>query len=181
MSPAHYIEHGSNQGIVAIPEWSNNWPTYYKDAAIQLIEQHVGKNNYEIVDRFEVVVGPSDPRLSTDPGKPPTTSTTKTEFRIVYRKKTLPPGIPFGPVAARPLPIGTGMGQGAVPAGGFVPGSLTGGAPMAPGVGPSGYVPPSVAPVGYNATPTGSQYPYSPAGGSPYPTGVNPYAGMGAK
>jgi len=156
MTPAHYIEHGKDQGIVAIPEWTNEWPSHYKDAALELIKQHVGPN-YDIVSTYTVVVGSpgNAPRMSSDPAAPGANpSSTKTEYRIVYQKRNLPPGSPLAnqmgnPFGPRPLPpAGTGLGAGTVPAGAYVPGSVTGtgsmsqGPGMIPSVGPAGYIPP---------------------------------------
>lgn len=173
MTPAHLVEKGKDQGVVAIPEWTNEWPTYYKDAAIDLIKQHVG-SSYEIVKTYSVVVGnsPNSPQMSPEPANPGSSST-KTEYRIVYVKKPLQPGIPFGgpipaPYSTRPLPpagapAGSGLGAGMVPAGGYVPGSVTGGGSMSSGM-PMNPNIPSVAPVG-------NPYQY------PAPPGVNPYTG----
>jgi hypothetical protein len=166
MTEAHYVEKGRDQGVVAIPEWSNEWPSHYEDAAIDLIKAHVGPN-YEIIERFPVVINnPNTPRMSSDPSSPgPNSSSSKTEYRIVYRKRVTPPGIPFGgpmpaPYGARPLPpAGAGLGN-TVPVGGYVPGSMTGpgpGGPMSPVYGVNSNIP-SVAPVPYQPAPGGSPY-----------------------
>jgi hypothetical protein len=172
MTPAHYVEKGTDQGIVAIPEWSNEWPTFYKDAAVELIKQRVG-SSFEIVDKYVVVVGGSSnsPSWSSDPSSPIMgSSSTQTEYRIVYRKKPVQPGVPLGSsmpagYSGRPLqPAGAGMGLGTVPAGGFVPGSVTGGGTASPGIPTNPYVP-SVSPVAnpYQGTPPGVN-PYAPGG-----------------
>jgi hypothetical protein len=174
MTPAHYVEKGKDQGIVAIPEWTNEWPSNYEEAAIDLIKAHVG-SNYDIIDRYVVVVGnpANGSRMSSDPSNPGASSSTstKTEYRIVYRRKPVIPGNPFGgpmpaPYGARaPLPP-AGAGLGAVPAGGFVPGSMTGPAPMQAGMPANPYVP-SVGPPAspYQSPPTGYN-PYTVPGGN---------------
>jgi hypothetical protein len=193
MTPAHYVEKGRDQGIVAIPEWTNDWPTHYEDAAIDLIKAHVG-SSYVIIDRYPVVVGNSsnNPHMSSDPSNPaPNSTSTKTEYRIVYARKPVGPGIPFGspmpaPYATRPmLPPGAGMGApppGVLPAGAYTPGSVTG--PMTQGPPMNPYIVPSVAPASnpYTAPPPGAN-PYSVApAGNPYtapPPGANPYVAPG--
>jgi hypothetical protein len=182
MTPAKYVQKGDGTGIVSIPEWSNVWPTNYEDAAINLIKQHVGQY-YEIVDRYQVVIGTqNNPRTSSDPSNPGSSSPPKTEYRIVYRRKTLPPAYPIGgPPAAlglRPLPPGAGLGAApAAPAGGYVGGSLTGAGTVTPSGGMSPFTP-SVAPPAnpYTVPPAGNPYAVPPAG-SPYsaPPAGSPY------
>jgi hypothetical protein len=194
---ARYVQKNPDSGIVAIPENTNVWPTHYEEAAKALIKQHVGQS-FEIVEQYEVTVGsPSDPqRYGTNPANPNPTngsSSGKTEFRIVYRKKPIMPGMPLG---AMPAPYGMrpplpGAGMGAQPAG-YIPGSMTGPGPMTPGGMPAtgmggmpatgmGAPPPggmgmgmsSPNPVVPPVTPAG--YPYSAAAPSAPSYSNNPY------
>ena len=52
----HWIMRDGNGGIVAIPENSNHWPTYYRDKADEMIKQ-VCPKGYAVDREGEAVVG----------------------------------------------------------------------------------------------------------------------------
>jgi hypothetical protein len=52
----HWVMRDGNGGIVAIPENSNHWPTYYRQQADEMIKQ-VCPKGYAIDREEEVVVG----------------------------------------------------------------------------------------------------------------------------
>ncbi len=150
---ARYVERQSDSGVVAIPANTNHWPTYYRQAAIDLITQHVGPH-FEIVDEREVVVGQTtDNTQQINDTFTFGTMTTRqlTEWRIAYRRAAAPAMMPVGmrpPHSGMPgngttRPAG-GVGQpasgvsgpsGVQPASGTLPPGTT-----------SGQVIPSVAP-----------------------------------
>ncbi len=72
---AKFIQKSPDTGIVSIPENSNIFPTYYYEAAKNLIVKHVGPN-YLIVDEREVRI---DGSMGTK------------EYRITYQKKPIQP------------------------------------------------------------------------------------------
>jgi hypothetical protein len=89
---ARYVERHSDSGVVAIPENSNHWPTYYRQAALDLIEKHVGPH-YEILEEREVVVGQqTNNNQQVGPDFLSGFSTTRdlTEWRIAYRRAAAP-------------------------------------------------------------------------------------------
>ncbi|MGL6097341.1 MAG: hypothetical protein ACRC7O_16270, partial [Fimbriiglobus sp.] len=131
---ARYVTRGADEGVVAVPDRSNDWPSYHHDKATKLIHEHVGPD-YEVVEEWsektgERVTQDQDvnreqtfnreiPFLPAD--KVTTKSTTTvadvTEWRIKYRKKSA--GAAGGSVVAvggtAPPP---GAGSGVVQAGG---------------------------------------------------------------
>ncbi len=114
-SSARYVQRGADEGVVAIPDRSNDWPTFHQDKAAKLIAEHVGPD-YEVVEEWSEKVGENvhhdqktnrEPTLNSEvpfilPAEKVTTQTTTTtsdvtEWRIKYRKKA--PGAPAaGPV-----------------------------------------------------------------------------------
>jgi hypothetical protein len=107
-SSARYVQRGVDEGIVAVPDRSNTWPTYNNDKALTLIKEHVGPD-YEIVEEWVSKSGgtgvPSgnglkpmrDPATGTqfifqsnDPrsaGAPATDQAEATELFIRYRRR----------------------------------------------------------------------------------------------
>jgi hypothetical protein len=154
---ARYVQKMGDEGIVAIPNNTDAWPSYNRTEACRLIEQHVGPN-YEIVEEKEVVTGTATTNnqntnrkatFNTDvpflPAEKQTTTTTTTsrnltEYQIHYRKKPGgPTGFPGTPVA----PAG-----GAAPAGGVVPAMHTEPHAAAPAAQPGGLPPPDMTGLG---------------------------------
>lgn len=90
-------------GIVAIPDNSDRFPDYNRSQALDLIEEHVGKQ-FEIVREEEFVLGPVTTSETTSTKRPvwswfipwrlsesassSSTNTTRnqTEYRLQYRK-----------------------------------------------------------------------------------------------
>jgi hypothetical protein len=111
MQGARVVQKDALGGVVAIPNNTNMWPTYYRDEAIDMItEQYPNFDpRTDIVSEGEVVIGQqtrsdqrTDRRALGSENKPTgevttnlnTSSTTdKTEYRIVYRVK---PASQFG-------------------------------------------------------------------------------------
>lgn len=101
-SNAKYVEKRVDGGVVAVPNDSDAWPGYNRQAALKLIEQHVGPD-YEIVGEKTVSTGraargslPStsetlNPRRPSSPGYQSSTHATSmpeaTQFEIAYRRK----------------------------------------------------------------------------------------------
>lgn len=147
---ARYVERHAEGGVVAIPENSNHWPTYYRQAALDLITQHVGPH-YEILEEREVVVGQqtnNNQQLGPDFLAGITTTHQLTEWRIAYRRAAslhYPPATGSqqprngSPAASGSRPVGNGT----LPSGTH-PIQPTGGVPtVTPGA--AGVIP-SVAP-----------------------------------
>lgn len=135
----------SGTGVVAIPDNSNTFPTYYRNEALALIEKHVGPN-YEIVEEREVPIGQTtlnNHHVNNESMLGITTTKNLTEYHIAYRKKTLPttvtPGLPGSgsvhPTQYRSGAGGMGTSSGVQPAGGPLPGSAAG-TSLAPSVAP---------------------------------------------
>src|SRR5689334_20378228 len=121
---ARYVQKMGDEGIVAIPNNTDAWPSYNRTEACRLIEQHVGQA-YEIVEEKEVVTGTAttnnqntnreatfNPDVPFLPAERQTTTTTTTsrnltEYQIHYRKKV-------GGLTGFP-------GTGVAPAGGAAP------------------------------------------------------------
>lgn len=146
---ARYVERHADGGVVAIPENSNHWPTYYRQAALDLITQHVGPH-YEILEEREVVVGQqtnNNQQVGPDFLAGITTTRELTEWRIAYRRAASPH---YPPAPGNPQPRNSSPAAGPRPAAnGTSPGSPhavqpAGGVPVAP-PGSAGVVP-SVAP-----------------------------------
>jgi hypothetical protein len=143
---ARYVERQADSGVVAIPENSNHWPTYYRQAALDLITQHVGPH-YEILEEREVVVGQqtnNNQQVGPDFLAGITTTRELTEWRIAYRRAASPHYPALGshngvsPTTGS-RPSGTGM-----PQPGANPVQPAGGVPVT-SPGPTGLIP-SVAP-----------------------------------
>ncbi|MCS7021896.1 MAG: hypothetical protein NZ703_01865 [Gemmataceae bacterium] len=155
---ARYVERHADSGVVAIPENSNHWPTYYRQAALDLIEKHVGPH-YEIIEEREVVVGQqTSNNQQVGPDFLAGFSTTRdlTEWRIAYRRAAAPSVLPLtgsrGPLGGGGTPGGSSPASGGVPATGSAgPAAGTNGVQPAGGVpgvsttGSAGVIP-SVAP-----------------------------------
>jgi hypothetical protein len=147
---ARYVERHADGGVVAIPENSNHWPTYYRQSALDLITQHVGPH-YEILEEREVVVGQqtnNNQQVGPDFLAGITTTRELTEWRIAYRRAASPY---YPPATGSPQPRnGSPAAAGSRPtANSSLPGGNpavqpAGGVPMAPSG--SGGVIPSVAP-----------------------------------
>ena len=114
VSGARYVndDKTSRSGVVAIPENSNVWPTYYRDGAYQLIREQYPNFNpqTDIVSQSEVKVGEktqndqrTDRRFIGGENKPikgeidqtvtSTSTSDKTEWRIQYRLQQAQAGI----------------------------------------------------------------------------------------
>jgi hypothetical protein len=107
-SSARYVQRNPDSGIVAVADGSNEWPTYNRDRAVDLIVKHVGPD-YEIVKEEETVTGQvtrNDQHVNQVPVRDPvvpfmsTTQSVVTESQstqdvkawfIHYRKKPLDP------------------------------------------------------------------------------------------
>ena len=113
---ARYLQVDHDTWVIAMPENTNCWPTYYRDHALALMRQQC-PNGYEVVHEEESVVGQvAHTHTETESRPPPalsiggvasvavplgnteekTRETTNyenvTEWRIYYRAK--PPGPP---------------------------------------------------------------------------------------
>lgn len=147
-SSAKYIEKKPDSGVVAVPDDSNSWPNYNRQAALKLIEEHVG-SNYEIVDEKTVKTGRQtrgslpdtnetlNPRRPGSPGYRSATHATsmpeQTQFQIAYVRKggagdtgaqNGPPGlVPAGGTVRTQYPP-TGPAPNVQPAQGFAPGAM---------------------------------------------------------
>lgn len=88
---ARFVHRGDDEGVIAIPERSNEFPAYYLQNAEELIVQHVGPD-YEVLEEREVTKGVQEmAQTNTQPaGIEQTTHTSKnlTEWQIRYRKKS---------------------------------------------------------------------------------------------
>ncbi|MFO0935694.1 MAG: hypothetical protein U0798_04150 [Gemmataceae bacterium] len=104
--PAHFVSKQGTEGVVAVPEGTNQWPHYYHNQALDLIRSHVG-SDFEIVKEEQVTTGQvtrndqhvdteSHPHIlpwaSSETQRVQNTATTTdvTEWRITYRKRTGP-------------------------------------------------------------------------------------------
>ena len=86
---ARFVHRGEDEGIVAIPERSNEFPAYYLTNAAELMESHVGPG-YEIVEEREVTKGVQEMAQTLQPAgiqQTMHTSSNLTEWQIRYRKK----------------------------------------------------------------------------------------------
>jgi hypothetical protein len=121
---AHHVRKEGNEGIVAVPDDSNVWPTYNHDRAIKLIQEHVGPD-YEIIKQEMVVSGQyttnnqqvTQVPVAIDPDLPFLTRNQqvvtnnqvvqdKHEWYIYYRKRgPSSTGIAAAPTAAPANPI----------------------------------------------------------------------------
>src|SRR5687768_15789439 len=104
---ARYIQKAGDEGVVAVADNSDGWPSYNRTNALKLIEEHIGPD-YEIVEEGEAVTGRSTvntqntDRQPTSSRKFPyltgeretTTAMSLTsdlkEYRIHYRRKLGP-------------------------------------------------------------------------------------------
>jgi len=164
---ARYVQRQPGEGVVAIPDNSNFWPTYNRDQALKLIQEHVGPD-YEIVKEEAVVTGqvtttdqqttetPLQNRKTQAPAGTQTTvaqttrTTDATQWYIHYRRRQGaatggavvptggPPGVNGGVVPA------AATGGAVVPTGG--PPGVSGG--MVPAAGPGGVMPPGATTTG---------------------------------
>ncbi len=148
-NPARVVARQGDGGVVAIPNNSNDKPSYYRDKAVGLIVAHVGPD-FVIDKEEEVVTGqrtvnnqnidhgkpldPKNPFLPAQQDRVSTVSSTSdtTEYRITYRRTPKAPLTqPIGPAGG----TGVGMVPSVQPGGGVTPASGTMPA------GPSGVVP----------------------------------------
>jgi hypothetical protein len=143
---ARYVERQADSGVVAIPENSNHWPTYYRQAALNLITQHVGPH-YEILEEREVVVGQqtnNNQQVGPDFLAGITTTRELTEWRIAYRRAANPHYPSVGghtrvspPTGSRPVTHGsTQAGGNTVQPAGGVPATSGGATGLIPSVAP---------------------------------------------
>jgi hypothetical protein len=93
-----YVEQGNEGGVVAIPERSNDWPTFYRDRADELIAKHVG-SEYVVTEEWSEKTGEClEPPCALKRVAGEVTGD-PTEWRIRYRKasdrsETAPPTPP---------------------------------------------------------------------------------------
>jgi hypothetical protein len=105
---ARVVSRDPDGGVVAIPENSNCWPYHYRDKATGLIKQDC-PYGHVIAWEGEVPVGTmTKERGSADGGTHVTTTETRTEYRIEYRKAGAPrtvvmPALPRAPAAKAQL------------------------------------------------------------------------------
>jgi len=102
------VSRNADEGIVALADNSDSWPSYHRTKGRKLIEEHVGAE-YEIVEEKEVTVGytttqnqqvTSEPTFGTIPFLPAEKQTTVTnstqtphkEWQIHYRRRAAPSG-----------------------------------------------------------------------------------------
>jgi hypothetical protein len=120
---ARYVHKAGDQGIVAVMDRSDSWPSYNITNAKKLIEAHVGPE-YDILEEKEVVTGnqttnqqniqrdtavnPFVPFLQNEQQTTQTTTTTTPvkEWQIHYRRRM---GTQVGNAIGGPGPIG-GLG-----------------------------------------------------------------------
>jgi len=109
---ARYVQKTSDEGVVAVSDHSDVWPTYNKTNANKLIAEHVG-SDYEIIEEREVSTGTATTNVQDTkreatvnsqipflPAERETTTKTTTaknltEIHIHYRKRM--PGTPVSP------------------------------------------------------------------------------------
>ena len=148
---ARYVQRGMDEGVVAVPDRSNSWPSFNNDKAINLIKEHVGPD-YEIVEDYPSSTGPQPPRGNgLTPVKDPSTNNQMffmpndtrpralptndqahgTEVHIRYRKKSvggasgwLPPATTMTTAAGLPTPAGKASGARTALAQGVIPAGL---------------------------------------------------------
>lgn len=138
-SPAKLVSKDMQNGVgvVAIPDNTDVWPTYYKRSAMALIAKEVGPGA-ELVDVQRVVVGQrtnnnqqiqneqtfnrSNPFLPADKQTVQNTTTTTdvTEYHLVFRFRPGSGAMPQGAVQQTQYRPGT-QGGPVRPAGGIVP------------------------------------------------------------
>lgn len=115
-----YVHKAGDEGIVAIADRSDSWPSYHLTNAKKLIEAHVGPQ-YDILEEKEVITGnvtqhqqhvnrdtavnPLVPFLQAEQQQVTTTSTTMPtkEWHIHYRRRQ---GVPVGTGFGGPGPFG---------------------------------------------------------------------------
>lgn len=101
---ARVVSRDPDGGVVAIPENSNSWPCCYRNRALELIKEDC-PHGYVIAREGEVPVGTmTSEHGSADSGTHVTTTETRTEYRIEYRKvgpvrTVVTPPLPRVPVA----------------------------------------------------------------------------------
>lgn len=127
----------SGTGVVAIPENTDVWPTYYRSQAMARIQSRVGPA-FEIIEEQEVVVGQTttnsrqiegDGGGTTASGRKMifdlTTTRDLTEYRIAFRRKApvsvTPPGTPGTTAPVVQTQYAPTTGGSVQPAGGLVP------------------------------------------------------------
>jgi hypothetical protein len=131
MGGARVIRNDASSGVVVIPENTNVWPTYYRDAAIDAVRKEHGTNVEIVWGRGEEkVVGTEtrneqlvDRRVRGDEKKPGgevvkntnvTTTTDKMEYHLTYQVK-VPGAFNSGVIQTgglnRPANGGLGVGQ----------------------------------------------------------------------
>jgi hypothetical protein len=104
---ARVVSRNPDGGVVAIPENSNYWPYHYRDKAIELIKEDC-PYGHVIAWEGEVPVGTTTKeRGSSDGGTHVTTTETRKEYRLEYRKvgapRTVITTLPRGPAAKAQL------------------------------------------------------------------------------
>lgn len=57
-SSARYVQRGEDEGVIAVADRSNSWPSYNYDKALSLIVDHVG-DEFEIVEEWSEKTGES--------------------------------------------------------------------------------------------------------------------------
>ncbi len=130
---ARVVSRTADDGIVALPANTNEWPSYHQDAGKKIIAAHLG-SAYEVVEEKEVTTGYAttnvqdrqfEPTMNTtNPFLPASreTTTTKTvntpqkEWQIHYRRVTPRPAVAAG--ATPPATVVTTAYVSGQPAGG---------------------------------------------------------------
>jgi hypothetical protein len=97
-SSAYYVWEGDNGGVVAIPNNTNVWPTYYRRQAEKLMDQKCPEG-YEITGEQAVIVRPrsagganDNPRWDYFGGLQ--RAPEETEYQISFRCAPAPPAAP---------------------------------------------------------------------------------------
>jgi hypothetical protein len=151
-SSARYVQRGLDEGVIAVPDRTNSWPSYNNDKALTLIKEHVG-SDYEIVEEWAAKSGgpPQPPQgnglkplrdpstnnqlffLPNDPrprGSAATDQADASELHIRYRRRTaggggwLPPATTGTTAAGLPTPAGPASGARTTVSPGIVPAGL---------------------------------------------------------
>ncbi len=102
---ARYVERNPDSGIVAVADNTNQWPSYNRDKAMELIRNHVGPD-FEIVKEEEVVTGKvtrNDQPVSQVPVWNPIVEDVTAWF-IHYRRRPTDPNAPRMEVGFRSNP-----------------------------------------------------------------------------
>lgn len=92
---ARYVQRGEAEGVVAVPDRSNTWPSFNHDKAVELIVRHVGPD-YEILRAEEVNAEPPTKEKPAKPGEGTNVVLVEAkevdgsakEYRIWYRKRS---------------------------------------------------------------------------------------------